>query len=146
MPKLSEVFDSKYLKADDLNGRNVTVTIQSASIEEFENKQRGSKDRKIILSFYGKDKKLVVNKTNAKTIGKLYGDDTDLWVGCAITIGPKEVEYQGEMMWAIRVSLNKPLMQKTPTQPAPAPAKNQQVTDDQLANQEDNGSDDEVPF
>lgn len=104
--KLSEAYPSAFLKADDLNGRAVTVTIESVKLEEIG--QGRDKDKKLVISFVGKEKKLVCNKTNAGTIGKLHGDDTDDWEGKQIILQPREVEFQGDMVWSIRVSLQKP--------------------------------------
>jgi hypothetical protein len=118
---INDAFPSDYLKADDLKGANVTVTISEVGIEEIGQGQQ--KEQKLILSFTGKKKRLVCNKTNANTIGKLYGTETDVWIGKSITLAPREVEFQGDMVWAIRVSLQKPLSgpAKAPTKPDAVP-------------------------
>jgi hypothetical protein len=68
----------------------------------------------------GKKKAFVVNKTNAGTIAKVLGtDETEEWVDRQIIIGPREVEFQGNMVWSIRVSLKKPGA-TAPAKPAPA--------------------------
>lgn len=105
---INDAFPSDYLKADDLKGANVTVTIDDVSLEEIG--QGAQKERKLVLAFAGKKKRLVCNKTNATTIGKLYGTETSDWLGKPITLSPREVEFQGDMVWAIRVSLQKPSM------------------------------------
>jgi len=120
---LNEAFPSAFLKAQDLNNKSVTVEI--ASVELTELGQGRDKETKLLVSFRGKEKKLVCNKTNASTIAKLYGDDTDGWIGNKITLQPREVEFQGDMVLAIRVSLMKP--GAAPAKPvakaaAPAPA------------------------
>ena len=102
--KISEVFPSRYLKAEDLEGANVTVTIEEAKIEEVGPK----KESKLVISFVNTLKKLVLNKTNAATIAKLYGEETDEWLGKRIILYPKDTEFQGEMVLALRVSLQKP--------------------------------------
>jgi hypothetical protein len=69
----------------------------------------------------GKKKAFVVNKTNAGTIAKVLGtDETEEWVDRQIIIGPREVEFQGNMVWSIRVSLKKPA--QASGKPAAAPA------------------------
>jgi len=113
--KTSIAFPSNYLKAEDLNGKEVTVTIDNVELVELG--QGRDKESKLLITFVGKTKGLLVNKTNARTIEKLYGDETDEWIGKRIIIGPKEVEFGAEMVWAIRVSL------KAPGKPAAAPAK-----------------------
>lgn len=104
--KLSDAFPSNFLKAEDLDGKSVVVVISGV---EFDTIGKDSKEgKKLILSFRGKEKKMVVNKTNAKTIEKLYGDDTDGWIGKTIKLVTREVEFQGDVVWALRVSLEKP--------------------------------------
>lgn len=104
--KLSEAYPSKYLTAEELDN-DVTVTISDVDCEEIG--QGAQKSRKLVLSFQGKKKKFVVNKTNAKTIADVLGtDETDDWIGQRITIGPTEVEFQGEMVNSIRVRRKKP--------------------------------------
>ena len=131
--KTSQAFPSDYLKASDLNGKSVNVTIES--VEMVDMGQGRDKESKLLIRFVGKQKGLVCNKTNAGTIEKLTGsDETDNWVGKQITLCAREVEFQGDMVWAIRVSLKAP---GAATQ-APAPAA------PEPADGEDGGS--EVPF
>ena len=104
--KASNAFPSPFLKADDLQGRNVTVTIEGVDMQEIG--QGAQKSTKPVISFVGKEKGLVCNKTNWSTIIKLHGDETDNWTGKKITLSPREVEYQGEMVLSIRVALIKP--------------------------------------
>jgi len=124
MANINDAFPSDFLKAEDLQNRNVTVTIATAKIEEIGKGQ--DKDRKIVISLLGKQKKFVCNKTNANTISGLYGPETDNWIGKRITLCPREVEFQGKMVMAIRVSIVKPTDQapaeRTPPPPPPPPA------------------------
>ena len=115
--KLNDAYPSRFLTADDLGGKDVTVQISKVELEEIG--QGPDKSTKLVLSFAGKSKQFVVNKTNARTIGKVLNDEeTDNWIGKKITIGPREVEFQGNMVWAIRVSLKAP---GAPAKPAAAP-------------------------
>lgn len=115
--KLSDAFPSNFLKAEDLNGKSVVVAISKV---EFDTIGKDSKEgRKLIVSFSGKEKKMVVNKTNAKTIEKLYGDDTDNWIGKSIKLVTREVEFQGDVVWALRVSLEKPTTSSPTSEPEP---------------------------
>jgi len=120
--KLSEAYPSNFLKADDLNGREVTVTIASVDLEEIG--QGADKERKLVIGFVGKDKKLVCNRTNAQTIETVTGcNDTDDWLGQRIILTARDVDFQGRTMLAIRVSLRKPVSATAakPASPAAAP-------------------------
>lgn len=112
MPKLSEVFQGGFLKAEDLKGKAVKVTISDVEVKDFDD------GKKILLHFEGKDKALVANKTNCSIIEEVLGsDDTDDWVGKSITLLTKKVEFKGELVPAIRVKLEE------------APAKEQEEGD-----------------
>lgn len=101
---VSDAFPSKYIKSDDLKGRDVTVTIEGYEMVAIQNEQ----SRKLALRFEGKDKQWIVNKTNANTIAKLLNSGrVEDWIGKQITIYPTETAYQGEMVDCIRVRRNK---------------------------------------
>ena len=95
--KMSQAFPSKYLKAADLNGREVTVTIEDCHMEKL------GEDTRPVLYFRGKDKGLVLNKTNAGMIADSYGDDSDNWSGQPIIIYPDKTLFQGQMTPCLRV-------------------------------------------
>ena len=116
--KLSEAYPSSFLKADDLQGRDVIATISSVELESIG--QGADKEQKLVIGFKGKEKKLVCNKTNAGTIGQLYGDETDDWIGKQIILTARDVEYQGKTTLAIRVSLKKPATAAAAAKLAPA--------------------------
>lgn len=95
--KLNDVFPSKYLKADDLEGREVTVTIRDAKIEKM------GDDQKLVIYFAGKDKGMVVNRTNADRIAHYHGPDTDGWLGKQVVLGTELVTFNGKTDDALRV-------------------------------------------
>lgn len=115
---ISSAYPSKYLKADDLGDKSIVVVIDRVEMETLG--QGRDKETKPVVFFKGKEKGLVLNKTNANTISKLYGGETDEWEGKPITIMAREVEMQGDMVMAIRVSLQKPVPKKQGTAPAAA--------------------------
>jgi hypothetical protein len=53
--KRHEVFPSKYLKASDLNGKPIVVTIECAPFEALKNPE-GLEQRKTVLCFNGAKK------------------------------------------------------------------------------------------
>ncbi len=104
MPSLNKLYPSTYLKASDLPEEGQIFTIKGVELERMPN----NGDEKPVIYFTDAEKGLVCNVTNARVIGKLYGDDTDDWDGCKITLYPTEVSFQGDMVEAIRVRSKKP--------------------------------------
>lgn len=97
---IDTAFPSNYIKASDLQGAEAVVTIQKV---EFEAVGR-EREMKLVLYFVGKDKGLVLNKTNAKNIANLIGSyETDQWVGFHVKLYPTHVEFQGDTVETIRI-------------------------------------------
>jgi hypothetical protein len=87
--KISNAFPSKYLKASDLQDRNVHVVMARVELEDI-----GDAERKPVLHFQSKAKGLVLNKTNSRAITAAYGDDTENWEGKPLF--PAMVDFRGE--------------------------------------------------
>jgi molybdopterin converting factor small subunit len=100
--RISTAFPSDYLKAGDLGGRTVRVVMSHVEMKDI------GDDHKPVLYFQGKDKGMVLNKTNANNITALYGDDTDLWSGREIMLFPAMVDFQGKTVEAIRIRAPQP--------------------------------------
>lgn len=106
---MSQAFPSNFLKAADLNGKAVRVVIESVTLEKI------GEDQKPVLHFTGKDRGLVLNKTNSARIVEAVGsDETDDWEGWSVTLYPCKVDYQGKRVDAIRVD-DRPGSSKAPT-------------------------------
>jgi hypothetical protein len=112
MPDFRSMYDSNYLYAFDLKGRDVTVTIKEVRAVLVKNADKKQGEKKPIVFFKeSKDHRgLVLCKTNGKTIASLYGNDTEGWIGKRITLFPTEVDAFGKTVEAIRVR-NKPPQQ-----------------------------------
>ena len=93
---------SNFLKAVDLKGQTIPLTISEIGTHVFDEGTPKQKTQ-IVLSFEGKDKKLGLNATNARTIGALLGDDTDGWIGKQIKIYPTKTEFAGQTVDCIRI-------------------------------------------
>ena len=96
------MFDSEYLGAWDLLGKDVTVTVDRVAAGTLTG-AGGRKSKKPLVFFVGKEKALALNKTNAKIIAAMYGTDTAEWAGKKITIYPTRTEMAGETVDCIRV-------------------------------------------
>ena len=79
------MFDRDYLGHFDLQGRDVTVVISKVLAGQL-TAQGGRKSKKPIVYFEGKEKGLICNKTNSKTIASMYGSYVEAWVGKKITL------------------------------------------------------------
>lgn len=138
--KIGSAFPSKYLKAADLGESKVLVTIDRVEVEDVG--QQGRKESKPVLYFRGKDKGLVLNKTNANKIKAIIGtDETDDWKGHRIGLYATETEFAGEMVDCIRVAA--PPKNAKPAPPPPSPEHDPEG-DPNLENY--HVSDDDVPF
>lgn len=95
--ELDDVYQSSSIKAADLKGLEHTVVIETVTRKDFDN------GPKLILTFQGRKKSLVVNRTNAKRIAFTHGTNTDLWIGREIILYPEVVDFKGEPTLAVRV-------------------------------------------
>ena len=94
MTKFSQS-DSKDLKAADFVGRNLKVVISGVEIRNYEAKEGQPATSKPALSFEGKEKQLVLNATNTKTLCDAYGTDSDGWKGHEIGLTVKDYSDKG---------------------------------------------------
>lgn len=97
MTKASEFFDSKYLAAGDLQGREHKLQITALGVAEFKD------GRKPVIFFAGKKKGMSLNKTNAGKLRAQYGDEMDEWIGKDVIIYPDVVDFNGTPTPCIRV-------------------------------------------
>jgi hypothetical protein len=100
--KTSEVFPSRWLKAEDLE-QDTTVTIRQVKLEKFEQQDK-PEEQKPAAYFDEIDKALILNKTNWKTLVELTGEDeSDKWTGLRITLTIVDVSAFGDIVHAIRI-------------------------------------------
>lgn len=130
--RMSDAFPSDYLRAGDLRDQSVKVVIADVKMETI------GDDHKPVVYFEGKQKGLVLNKTNGSMIATVYGDDTDNWTGGEIEMYPTMVDFQGRSVAAIRVRI-------PPRKPAARPATPPVAPPPSVAPPR-NPLDDDVPF
>lgn len=94
---INSAFATKYLKASDLQGRDVTVRMGRVEQEKV------GDDHKLILYFQGKEKGMVLNKTNANAIADVYGPETGDWYGQPIILFEQMVDFQGKRVPGLRI-------------------------------------------
>jgi len=95
--------DDRFLKAPDLQGRKVSVRIESFTVENFKEKKQ------IVLKFFGAKKVLGLNKINTKMIASMHGDETDNWIGKEVLLFPSKTQnQQGQIVDCVRIEFQPP--------------------------------------
>ena len=75
------LFDKTYLRWFHLQGRDVVVEIEKVEKDVELTMRGGVKSKKPLVHFVGKEKPLVLNATNAKSIADLHGKKPSEWIG-----------------------------------------------------------------
>jgi hypothetical protein len=139
--RISGAFPSKYLKAADIpDGKFVPVVISHVDHEDVGGKN-DPEDHKPVLYFQGKQKGMVLNRTNAETISAQYGDETDEWSGKQVMLYASEVQFNGKMVPCLRVKI----VRNQGAPPARAAVAAQAPVEPPFA-EEQQFKDDDIPF
>lgn len=85
--RISDIYQSEWLKAEDLQGRAVSVVISRATVETMR-RPDGSRPDVVVLAFVAKQRRLALNATQARAIAVQLGDEIDEWPGHTIRIAP----------------------------------------------------------
>lgn len=99
-----ESIASEWLTGLDLAGRNVTVTIRSVSEVEVPEPRTGRPMTRVAVEFAGARKRLLLNATNAKSLAKLFGVETDQWSGCVVVLRPETITAFGAQHCVVRIA------------------------------------------
>ena len=103
-----KLYDERFIGSWDLEGKeSAVVTIAEIKIEELQG-QNGAKAKKPVLYFTKGKKGFVLNKTNAKVIAELYGNDTEKWCDKKVELFATTCEAFGKQVECIRISNKKP--------------------------------------
>jgi hypothetical protein len=105
MAKKAEMFPSRFLRVEELEGKPAVLKIEDAVSENLKDFNTGKVKAKTVLSFEGTDKVLVLSaKANWDGVVKATGcDDSDDWPGHSIEVYPATTEVGGETRDCIRV-------------------------------------------
>ena len=102
---IDQAFPSRYLKAADLSEDGDTILeIDNVKIEEVGRDQ----EKRPVIYFKDEARGVVLNKTNANTISKLYGKETTEWQGKLVALYVAEVQFGGDMVESIRIKTKTP--------------------------------------
>lgn len=140
---IHNLFPSKYVKADDLGGKEVPVQIARCAMERLSAGEGRPEEEKLIVYFRKATKGLVCNRTNAMAIAAAYGPETDAWAGKWIILYAARVKAFGQMHNAVRV---KPGGGPSDA-PKPAPVEEHPLDDlEDVIDPDGDGSDADIEF
>jgi len=113
MTDYRQMFDREYVAAYDLpEGKDIVVTISKVTVAQLPVAGTSKTQKRPIVFFEGRDKGMVLNKTNGKTIAALYGPKVEAWTGKQIVLFVVEVPFGAEIVPAIRVRPSVPKADK----------------------------------
>lgn len=79
-----QLYPGRFVKAGDLGNARPTVEIESVKHEDLEG-ERGI-ERKVVVSFVGRQKKLVLAKINGLSLKHMFGPDVTQWIGKRVVL------------------------------------------------------------
>lgn len=109
MPDFRLLFPSRFIKAAQFKGKDVTLTIDRIGSEELEGDK--GKQLKLLVLFKERTRKggsleMVCNRTNAECVAAMFGVKTEAWIGKRITLWP--MPYEGDVCIRVRGSPDLP--------------------------------------
>lgn len=138
-----QLYPGRFIKAAELLGKKVTVTISDVSLEGLIGED-GAEKAKAILSFRESEKKMVTCKTNGLCLREMFGRKVDAWVGKRVTLF--EDTWNGEPCIRIWGSPDiQEEMDVTVTLPRRRPFKKTMHKVDRQSNQQSNNQQGAVP-
>lgn len=104
MPSYKAAFGS-FLKQEDLQGKAIKAVVASVEAEEVKDTDSGKLERKLVMHFAGKDKAMILNRTNCESLEEICGtDDYASWVGHAIVLYvDPSVMFGGKRVGGLRI-------------------------------------------
>jgi hypothetical protein len=99
----STMYPSRFLRADMLKGKKITLTIKSIFGEDLLSSEEEAAKPEWIFQFLERPIEWVCNKSNAYCMFRMWGGDPRSWVGKRVTLFGQPGMWFGEKGEAIRV-------------------------------------------
>lgn len=80
-------FTTLWLKAPDIPEKGAVATIERVEARKL-HPRPGQEETRLVLSFRGKVKKLILTDGNINRLVRLGGEDTDGWIGLVVRLKP----------------------------------------------------------
>lgn len=86
---VSEMWPSKYLRADDMQGKTFELEISRVAFEHMRSSFTNQDELKCVIYFEGARKGLVLNKTQAMAVTEIAGSERfEDWKGVRVRLRP----------------------------------------------------------
>lgn len=119
MTNVQEKYEGDFLEGENLEeGKLVPAVIEAVADPDTEKDASGKLISKAIVTFKGKKKRLILNKTNYLSLRAMFGGDPKEWIG-------KEIKLQRRYLSAARAfgNHNQPSVRIIPPTGTPVPKK-----------------------
>ena len=83
-----QLFPGRFIKAGEMHGRAVTLTVRDVYLDVLE-QEDGREKQQAIIAWQETDREMALNKTNAQSIMAMFGPDSGDWIGKRITLYPE---------------------------------------------------------
>jgi hypothetical protein len=102
---ISDIYAPVYLNVEYVTAHQLwDKPLSIVRSEVRDSLKEGETQRKVALHLEGVAVPLLLNRTNAKALSKVWGDDYNAWPGKQIRLTKRLVQYKNEEVDAIRVS------------------------------------------
>jgi hypothetical protein len=103
--EVGSVYGGDHLKAADVpDGKKFTVKVDAVTLEMMPARDGKPGRKKLVLSFVGATKTLVLNATNANVLSEALGNKPATWRGATLILERSSVPFGGQIVPALRVT------------------------------------------
>ncbi len=139
---VNDLYPSKYIKSDDIGNQRLQLQVARIKMEEVAENEPA----KPVMYFHGKEKGMVLNKTNALLCAHCWGSETDAWPNQWLDLFVEPKMFQGKVVNGLSVA---PKLPNSNSAPAEQPAENAAPAPAQAPSQPSGPHDalaDDIPF
>lgn len=103
--QVGDVYGGSRLKAADIPpGKRFNLVIESVALENMPERDGKAGKRRLVVSFAGAAKSLVLNVTNAGILSDALGPRPAAWPGAHMVLERQTTQYQGQSVPALRIT------------------------------------------
>lgn len=129
MPSYKTAFGS-YLKTEDLQGRAVKSVIEEVTIDSVKDNDTGGMEKKLVMHFVGKEKALILNRTNCESLEAICAsDDYGRWAGHTIVLYPTTTKFGAKTVPCLRIRAVAVAAPPPPPPPMREPGEDEDIDD-----------------